>query len=240
MENVPFSSSVVMSIVSEPGSWPRTRNSCRHFSSASLALDTSSRTNTSLSVYRELVTMSKSRRVSAWNACVSGGDAPDAANPRAVNPPDGRASTFKDAPRAKVRRPGSTAIGPPRPTRLEPDRHRRSKVPSFPSDPSPKHELAETAGPLARADKRLGVHSGRSVRRDERASHMDARGVRFTAPEKCRLRRGRHHPKPSEGRRCGGAEDNLDFVRDRFTRAENASRDRRFDFQSARPLRHPR
>jgi hypothetical protein len=134
--------------------------------------------------------MSKSRRVSAWNACVSGA-APDAANPRAENPPDGRATAFKDAPRAKGGRPGSTAIGPPRPTRLDTDRHRRSKVPSFPSDPSPKHELAETAGPLARADKRLGVHSGRSVRRDERASHMDARGVRFThAPEKCRRREG--------------------------------------------------
>jgi hypothetical protein len=134
--------------------------------------------------------MSKSRRVSAWNACVSGA-APDAANPRAENPPDGRATAFKDAPRAKGGRPGSTAIGPPRPTRLDFEQNRRSKVPSFPSDPSPKHELPETAGPLARADKRLGVHSGRSVRRDERASHMDARGVRFThAPEKCRRREG--------------------------------------------------
>ena len=129
--------------------------------------------------------MSSSRRVSAWNACVSGA-APDAANPRAVEP-DGRATTFIAAPRAKVGRRGS-AIGPLRPTRLDADRHRRSKVPSFPSDPSPKRD-PETAV-QARADARLGVHSGRSVRRDERASHMDARGVRFTAPEKCRRREG--------------------------------------------------
>ena len=63
------STAILIASASSPGSSPpEVSASWRRFSSASLALETSSRTNTSLSVYREFVTMSSSRRVSAWNA----------------------------------------------------------------------------------------------------------------------------------------------------------------------------
>mmetsp|Transcript_43418 Transcript_43418/g.69869 ORF Transcript_43418/g.69869 Transcript_43418/m.69869 type:complete len:201 (-) Transcript_43418:68-670(-) len=64
-------SSVVMVTSRAPGSAPFARWACRHFSRASLAFDTSSRTNTSLSVYSEFVTMSSRRLVSAWKLCTS-------------------------------------------------------------------------------------------------------------------------------------------------------------------------
>ena len=130
--------------------------------------------------------MSSSRRVSAWNANVSGAASRDAANPRAVQP-DGLLAPAPGGSRPRIDRGRrSWAFGPHRPTRgmLDFDRRCRSKVPSSPTAASLARD-PETAV-CARADARWGVHSGRSARRDERASHMDALGASGTAREKCR------------------------------------------------------
>jgi hypothetical protein len=68
--NVPVASSHVTLMLSAlpDGSAPCCRSARRSFSKASLAFDTISLMNTSLSEYSERATMSSSCFVSAWNA----------------------------------------------------------------------------------------------------------------------------------------------------------------------------